>query len=92
MGTVVYPAEYDQWTDKIDRVDIYYADHINTAYARLLKIQQVLGLNPQSTFTTVSDRIGSLEVPQLPFLLIGILDNENIITANLDFTIESSVT
>jgi len=86
-----YPNSFDSWTDKIDRVDIYAAAHINEAYERILKIQQTLGINPQGPFLDVAARIADLEIPVVPFLFIGILDYGNIIPSGLAQELIASV-
>jgi hypothetical protein len=83
MGDVLWPGQIDTWTDKIDNVDIYHADDINAAHKRIIKIQQVLGLIPQSTYATVSARIADLAQPVAPFPQVGVLEGENLLDSLL---------
>ncbi len=57
--TTLYPAAIDPPTTYQDLIDRPYAAHLNQAYERIRKIQQVLGINPQGAYATVIARLAA---------------------------------
>jgi hypothetical protein len=64
--STTYPAAIDPPTTYQDLIDRPYAAHLNQAYERILKIQQVLGINPQAGYADVAARISALVAPPSP--------------------------
>jgi hypothetical protein len=68
--TTLYPGAIDPPTTYQDLIDRPYAAHLNQAYERILKIQQVLGVNPQAAYDDVAARMGALEIPPQPLVSV----------------------
>lgn len=73
-----YPSGVFQWNDRVDNVNIDFANDINSAVAEIESIESVFGSNPQIetgvpgsgpiTYNTVSDRItDAMTNAQLPY-------------------------
>lgn len=82
MGNTNYPGAIDTWVDLVDRVDDILAAHLNDAYARLIAIENTLGINPQGAWTTVANRMANLIGPIAPFATWGWYEPEVILDAD----------
>lgn len=84
----VYPAAYDTWSDVQDFTDLILALHMNEAHARIINIEEVLGLSPQGGYADVKARIAAIENATTLRFQVGIFLPE----AWVDDTIELEVT
>lgn len=74
----VYPNGLFQWTDRIDQVNIDFANDINSVASDLISVENTLGINPQieksppnnlplisyaSVDARISDAMGNVQLP-----------------------------
>lgn len=60
MSLTVYPAALDEFPVRVDGPDQWIrAEHLNLLQDSVSVIEEVLGLNPQGAYPTVSDRIAA---------------------------------
>jgi hypothetical protein len=78
----VYPSGIFPWTDRIDNVNIDFANDINSTVAEIESIESILGTNPQTepglggqtptTYSSVSDRISAAMTGEsLPYVSLS---------------------
>jgi len=60
MSLTVYPAAIDDFPQRVDGPDQWIrAEHVNFMQDAITAIEEILGVNPQGAYSTVSDRIAA---------------------------------
>jgi len=60
MSLTVYPAAFDQFPERVDGPGQWImAEHVNFIQDAVTSIEQILGTNPQGSYSTVSARIAA---------------------------------